>query len=561
MKKYFFLYLMLPILNGFAQTQEDGIKQIDYEQYGKAKKIFQTLIQKDPVNARNFYYLGETYFYTNNIDSADYFYKKGIEVNPKDAYNFIGTGKVLLQKDNEEAATEQFRKGISATGKDVVFYTTLAEAWTICKKTNFDNAKKYLEKAKDIKESNPDIYLKYGDMILAKDKNGGEAINEYNKAIYYDKNSAKAYFKEGMVYLRGKIVKEAIDAFLTSISMDSNYVPAYRELGEIYLLAKKYDKAVETYNKYISKSDYILNDHVRYAAMLFYNKDYTQAINILNELYQREPKNTNTLRMLAYTSYETADFTKGMDYINIFFKLIDKAKIQSTDYEYYANLLSKSGKDSLAIVNYENTINMDSSKINLFENIAKIYEKNKKYRNAADSYDKYINSFKEPVGSTYFMFGKSCYNMIANDTIANDTATINIYVTKADSAFSKFSQVSVTPHLGFLFRARIYAIIDKPSDPKNPYSIKGLAKPNYEKVISLLENSNTPKFNRDLIEAYNYLKFAFYAQYEKEAKKNKTSALQNLDNSISNAEKVVALDPNDSKASDALKNLKKLRMK
>ena len=145
MKKYFFLYLMLPLINGFAQTQDDGIKQLDYEQYGKAKKIFQTLIQKDPVNARNFYYLGETYFYTNNIDSADYFYKKGIEVNPKDAYNFIGTGKVLLQKDNEEAATEQFRKGISATGKDVVFYTTLAEAWTICKKTNFDNAKKYFE--------------------------------------------------------------------------------------------------------------------------------------------------------------------------------------------------------------------------------------------------------------------------------------------------------------------------------------------------------------------------------------------------------------------------------
>ncbi len=561
MKKAILILGLALFLKGFSQTQDEGIRQIEFEQYYKAKNIFKTLIQKDPANARNFFYLGESHFISEQLDSAEYFYKKGIEANPKEAYNYIGTGKILLQKENEEAAQEQFRKGISATGKDVIFYSLLGEAWSICKKNNFDNAKKYFDKANDINEKNPVVYIKTGDMILVKTKNGGDAIGEYNKAIYYDKNSAKAYYKKGLVYLRGKIVQQAVEAFTTAISIDSNFLPAYRELGEIYLLAKKYEKAVEAYTKYISLADYNVKDRIRFAAMLFYNKNYTASNKILNDIYTKEPKNANILRLLAYMSYELNDPAKGMEYINTFFKLVEPTKILSSDYEYYANLLAKTGNDSLAIENYKTTILLDSSKTNLFENIAKIYEKNKKYKNASDAYEKYILSSKEPMASTYYLYGKSIYNLIANDSLLQDTSTINFYLVKADSAFSKFSQLSVNPHIGFLFRARLYSIIDIPIDPKNSFSVKGLGKPMYENVINLLENKNLPKFNKDLIEAYNYLKFYYYAQYEKELKTNKNSALQNLDTSISFAEKVVSVDPKDINATKGLENLKKLRLK
>jgi len=522
---------------------------IDIEQYQKAKNVFQSLIKKEPLNAKNFFYLGETYFITDKIDSADLYYKKGIEVNPDEAYNYIGTGKIFLQKENVEAAQEQFKKGISKVPrKDENFYILLGQAWTICKKTNFDEAKKYLDKAKDINEKNPEIYIKYGDLILTKEKTGGDANTQYNYAIDYNPNYAKSYYKIGLVYLRSKIVNNAIESFTKATTLDSNFIPAYRELGEIYLLAKRYDKAVESYKKYISMADYNVNDQIRYAVMLFYNKDYIAANKIVNKLYVTDPNNTNILRLLAYTSYELNDNAKGLEAIIRFFQLIDKSKILTSDYEYYGNILSKNNKDSLAISNYETVIRMDSSKKSLYENIAKIYDKQKNYRKTADYYEKLIKSEQEPLSSQYFIMGKNCYFYVSDDSVKADSLIKKTYIWKADSAFAKVSELSPTSHLGMLWRARSNAMLD-------PQTTQGLAKPYYEKVVEMLTANTDNKNKKDLIESYKYLGYYYYLKFQNAKGADKINQPQYKESSLGYWQKLKELDPNDKAAPEAIKFL------
>ncbi len=128
----------------------------------------------------------------------------------------------------------------------------------------------------------------------------------------------------------------------------------------------------------------------------------------------------------------------------------------------------------------------------------------------------------------------------------------DIYYTENDS------HLSTNPLKGLLFKARMYSMIDKTSDSEDSFSGKGLSKPMYDTIIGLLEKINSPRFNKDLIEAYNYLKYYYYAQFEKELKLNEISAKQNLEKSIYYAEKIVTIDPSDTYALKGLENLKKI---
>src|SRR4028118_1451659 len=72
---------------------------------------------------------------------------------------------------------------------------------------------------------------------------------------------------------------------------------------------------------------------------------------------------------------------------------------------------------------------------------------------------------------------------------------------KADSSFSKVTQLVPTYIPGFLYKARVEANLD-------PESTKGLAKPTYEKVIQLSE-ADPSKNGKNLVEAYGYLGYYY----------------------------------------------------
>ena len=67
-----------------AQTLEEGVSLLESEKFAESRAIFKSLIAKNPAASEPYYYLGESFYVNDNIDSAKYYFNKGIASYPFD---------------------------------------------------------------------------------------------------------------------------------------------------------------------------------------------------------------------------------------------------------------------------------------------------------------------------------------------------------------------------------------------------------------------------------------------------------------------------------------------
>ena len=111
--------------------------------------------------------------------------------------------------------------------------------------------------------------------------------------------------------------------------------------------------------------------------------------------------------------------------------------------------------------------------------------------------------------------------------------------------------MSPASYLGYQWRARALAALD-------PESTQGSAKPDYEKALAMLEQKNEPKkYSNDLIEAYRYLGYFHFLQYDAVKKNGDAETKEKAKNeSLAYWQKVLLLDPNNDIAKQAIAALK-----
>jgi tetratricopeptide (TPR) repeat protein len=478
----------------FAQTVVQGLKHMELEQYESSKKVFRSLITKEPGNVEYYYYLGEVYLKTETPDSAKYFFNEGIKMKPEQALNYAGLGKVVFA-GNPSEGKQNFDKALELSkSKDARVLAAIADYYINSKNKDVAQAIPLLERAIKIDSKNPGHYILLGDAYLEKN-DGSKAIAYYKQGFDLNKNSPYPYLKIGKLYTRARNYTVAVEHYNKGLAIDQNYGPLHREIGEVYFKAKQFNKAIASYKKYVELSDKTFDNELRYASFLYSNKDYVNAIAILSGLAKKDAKNYKLNRMLAYSYFESGDFTNSQTLMDNYWKNTDSKNYVASDYEYYGKLLAKSGKDSLAIFNLRKAIDMDTSKAELYGEIGNIYFLSKKYKEAAEMFTQKI-SHNGPSASDYLVLGKSYY--------------FNKQYVQADTIFSKFVSLYPTSPNGYFWRARANAYQDQDLS-------KGLAKPHYEKYIELTK-ADSEKYKKELTEAYSSLG-AYYMQ-----RKDKTNA-------------------------------------
>lgn len=528
---FMFLFLSSAI---FAQSIEDGKRQIDYMQYKGAKNIFSQVLKQNPTSSKAFFWLGESYFLLGNSDSALYYFDGGIKAEYSDPYNHVGAGMVGLLKNNQADAQKGFGKAISINkSKDAYVYVLLAEAYI--KSKDFDQALIYLGKAKAIDKMVGEIYIKYADIFMAQNK-AGDALTQLERATDLNKNFAKAYYYIGYINSLTKnatTYMEAKKAFNAVLAIDSNYIPVWKELAELEFAAGKYELMSTDYKRYISIADYTLDDRIRYASALFLNKEYESSTKEIDAIFKIDSSNVILKRLLAYSSYETGDYPKGLNYINKFFEKIEPDKIIASDYVYRANLLLKTGQDSLAILSFQKAVEKDSTQYEVWYEAAKEFDKQKKWNYSIISYNKLIEKRPEPLSRDYYPLGRAYYQAAYNPKLDSNEVK-DLYI-KADTCFGKVMELSKDSYLGYIWKARTQQFFD-------PTVEKGLAKPFYDKVIELTTES-PDKYKKEIIEADTYYGRYYYVKNDKTASKTYW-------------EKVKELDPANKEAEDMLKRIK-----
>ena len=219
--------LLAVLFTGFsfkikAQDLESATLLTRSEQYDKALAMFQQLIQKDPKNSKNYFFLGENYlqdYFADTISnsitvatkSAKEIYQKGVDANPNDPLNYIGLAKVAFLVGDNKTATEMRAKAksfllpyknikkIVPPAKEYAFaLAKIAESYIKEGEVDTSTALPLIREAIKIDNNSRDVYLIAGDIyILVND--GSKAISFYKQAQFADPKSPTANMKIGNI--------------------------------------------------------------------------------------------------------------------------------------------------------------------------------------------------------------------------------------------------------------------------------------------------------------------------------------------------------------------------
>ncbi|MBK6986612.1 MAG: tetratricopeptide repeat protein [Bacteroidetes bacterium] len=506
----------------FAQTLQDAITKTDNERYAAAASDFRALIAKEAAKGDNYFYYGENFFKKGDLDSANMYYQKGAELNATYPLNYVGLGKVLWYNGKTTEAKALFYKASVALGanKNTEVMRKTAETYINSDNKNLDEAMTLLNAAIKIEPKNAENYLLMGDALLEKNPTeGGPAIKQYDKFSELNPKSPKGILRAGKLYQRGRNYQLALDLYKKAQDLDPTYAPAYREKAELYHLAGQKANAVESYKKYLELNN---SDEARerYAAFVFNNKQYAEAITEIEKLQGAGNTNLYLDRYLGYSYAElgnktdTAAYRKGLNAISKFFDKSSRVanfKYVGTDYKYKGILLAKTGKDSLGIVEMEKAAEMDPKLAGDITNeIAKSYMKSKRYDKAIATYEKKMaGDPKNLSGQDYFEMGRAYY-FGPKDFV------------KSDSCFSKVTQSIPTFATAYFWRGKA----NVQQDLKNE---KWLAKPHYEKALTLVKPEERAGVKLNVIEASEYLGYYYLVMKDNAKAKEYFTIVKDLD--------------------------------
>lgn len=504
-----------------AQTLQETIKKTESENFDVAAVNFRALIAKEPTKGENYFYYGENYFKSGDVDSANIFYQKGVDVNATNPLNYVGLGKVLLSNGNVADAKTQFYKAATLGGnKNTEVMRKTAEAWLATDNKNADEALNLANAAVKAESKNPENYIVLGDAQLEKNPTDGSApIKSYKSATTLNPKSSKGILREGKLYQRARNYQLALEKYKEALAIDINFAPAYREIAELYYLAGQPANSIENWKKYLELNN---SDQARYRFMtaLFANKQYTEAIAEYESLKKSGFSNVYLERIAAYSYAEngnktdTAAYTKGLVAINDFFtKAGSTFKYKAADYKYKGLLLLRLGEDSLSKIEMEKAIALDpASAGDINSELAANAMKLKKYDEAIAYFNGKMNGDPKNLNNNdYYNLGRAYYysgGKIQNEAISikdikqrqKKIAEALPFFAKADSAFIKLTELNPNWPVGFFWRAKANLQLDAEND-------KWLAKPHFEQALNLIkpEERSLPANKNNVLEAYEYL--------------------------------------------------------
>src|SRR5688572_21484781 len=100
-------------MNLSAQTLQDAQKELDIENYFKAKQILLKLIKDPAVNKADIaYYLGNAYLKSEDADSAKVFYKMVWNPDNRTAIGYLANGRLALLAKNSAEAKLNFDRAL-----------------------------------------------------------------------------------------------------------------------------------------------------------------------------------------------------------------------------------------------------------------------------------------------------------------------------------------------------------------------------------------------------------------------------------------------------------------
>lgn len=497
---------------------------VDIDQSKKALDVLTQAASTYSTSPAVYYNLGLLQLKLNNRQEALKSFDKGLAADPKDALNLAGKGHLAMLENNAAKAKLDFDKALSVTkSRNVDVMQAVARGYLVDpKRANETIALLTAAKARD--DHNAETQILLGDAHLQLN-DGGKAVSAYENAAALDQKNALAHYKVGRVYLRSRNYDAAQEAFARAIQIDPNFTLAYKEQGELFYQMRKGADAVKAYEKFLSLTESPEKYQSKMAFYYLMAQDFTKANEIFKQLVAKDSTNAMILKYYGVSQYESNDQPGAQATFEQYFAKQKPELIEAADYNYYGKVLLKQEtreKDSLGLLAFQKSVDIEPKQPNIHENMAKKYFDMKKFPESIISFEK-LFEYRKPTSTDLYDLGRAYYSTEQFD--------------KADSTFAELAVLQPTMTIVDMWAARSKAAQDSTSE-------NGLAKPYYEKLIQKVSTApqKSKNDNAMLVEGYMYMGYFNYL-------KGQNSAAKEF------YQKVLAIDPNNERAKVAVKSL------
>lgn len=403
-----------------------------------------------------------------------------------------------LIKSKPADLDDQVKAVYKKNKKNAEVITGIARAYYEAKDTA--NARVYAEYALKADKKYAPVFVLLGDMA-AMDNDGGGAAAQYQQAIYFDPKSPEAYYKYASVYR--KISPTEAVSKLEELRAQRPDIAVDAMAGRIYYMSNEFDKAIDSYTKaWNSNRDKLEERDITEYAMSYYLTQKSQkCLDVVKYGLSKSPRDAAFNRLAFFSCTDLKDYDNALAYADALFNKSDSAKFSYFDYTYYGNAYSGKKEYAKAIEMYEKALTMDidnkDKRSGVVKQMSEAYKQMDDYDNAIKYYEEYLSDVSKASASDKAGLA-TLYEYKADEE--KDPAAKLATFKKAEEIYIQLEQIPEALEFATFKRARVNSYMD-------PDSKEALAKPYYEKLISLIE-PRAEKSSSDkarLIEGYRYL--------------------------------------------------------
>jgi len=254
--------------------------------------------------------LGNIYLEAGKTGDAIKQYLRALEINPSSALANNNLGNAYMKLGLVDESIGLYELAIELDPNLDKAYENLANAYM--DKAEYVRAERWLKKA-IILEPRARYIVRLGD-LYRQTKDYESAIEQYNRAIRIDEQSARAYYGLGMCYHTEDSVSSE-EAYKKAVSIDGEFVAALVNLGNIYFERKQYDEAVLYYRRAaeIEPNDALIWYNTGGA---YFNKgDYEQAAQAYSKTVAIDAGMSDAHKSLAMVYYKLGEYELAEEHL------------------------------------------------------------------------------------------------------------------------------------------------------------------------------------------------------------------------------------------------------
>ena len=386
-----------------SQPQLDKAQELmKQNKIREAIALCQTYLQSSTSDENGWLLFAKGLLQVGSLDSAENAAKKVVELEDEMMEGYTVLARVQLAKKNPVDAIATARAGLKMTPRKKPEYPPLLIelGWGLLAVDSADGAQVVASKAREIDPKNAAVYEIIGDSYV-KQKVAPMAISSYEKSLEIDSSQTRVLYKLANTYKDGRQYTEAARVYGKILTLEPKNDAARLELAELFYRAKQYLKCAGTLQEYFKKEKNPSKEvRLMYLEALFNSRVYKDAFEAAKEYLKLEPNSPIANRAHAYGFMIENQYTRAID---AFKKLATIDTLDFDDLRWLGSAYSKTKKDSLAAVTYEEALKDTAQSIivlsYLYDQVGSIWMNLRFYERAAEFFHKRFDLDSTAVGA------------------------------------------------------------------------------------------------------------------------------------------------------------------